>query len=629
MLNEDPFHPASQHIAHIHPFHYHDDDQDGTVITIANASFGEKYNYCVNDTTDVRFRFLPFVLTEDVAVRISVSAANASKDFPVLFVIKQQKSVMSWQIPLIVLKSFSYQNVSRTLCPLREEYNKSEELIIDVSTMSLKSVNFTLEANFDYILLKTEINSTQVSPAKPRYFLYEFPEDIDSVVVIAESDDRICSVMSVQDTTCPVYDLLDSIEFIGFRQSVTKRGAITIQKSKFKSGSFFVVLVVKPNDYDCSLIDTIQPYPPSTPYEGKVVWDRVKTYNISVEPAISKSEFLGATLGALFLFVFIYVVAFTVGVIYHYRNRNNSLVTEIGGENLTETRGLLESDNHVRNYSSFPTGHGSNPGPSNAHDDGTGGEECERGDMPPRRRSGGSSSSSEVSLDDEAVNDVDFLQDANQHRDVVRTKASVCVADLSRKPEKVLNKKYNLYIWNLVTLAIFYGLPVIQLVITYQTVVNKTGDEDLCYYNFYCARSLGVLTSFNNVYSNIGYVLLGILFIILVLRRDRLYYLHQQQNQRTQACGIPQHFGVFYAMGIALAMEGILSACYHVCPSYNNFQFDTAFMYMIGWLTMLKIYQTRHPDINAHAHTAYCAIAVVVFIGVIGVVSVYWLNCMN
>lgn len=48
---------------------------------------------------------------------------------------------------------------------------------------------------------------------------------------------------------------------------------------------------------------------------------------------------------------------------------------------------------------------------------------------------------------------------------------------------------------------------------------------------------------------------------------------------------------------------------------------DTAFMYMIGWLCMIKIYQTRHPDVNAHAHSAYCIIAFVVFIGVIGVVS--------
>lgn len=40
-----------------------------------------------------------------------------------------------------------------------------------------------------------------------------------------------------------------------------------------------------------------------------------------------------------------------------------------------------------------------------------------------------------------------------------------------------------------------------------------------------------------------------------------------------QECGIPKHFGVYYAMGTALMTEGLLSACYHVCPNYTNFQF--------------------------------------------------------
>lgn len=43
-----------------------------------------------------------------------------------------------------------------------------------------------------------------------------------------------------------------------------------------------------------------------------------------------------------------------------------------------------------------------------------------------------------------------------------------------------------------------------------------------------------------------------------------------------QECGIPKHFGLYYAMGTALMMEGLLSACYHVCPNYTNFQFGKA-----------------------------------------------------
>ena len=35
--------------------------------------------------------------------------------------------------------------------------------------------------------------------------------------------------------------------------------------------------------------------------------------------------------------------------------------------------------------------------------------------------------------------------------------------------------------------------------------------------------------------------------------------------------------------------------------------------------SLLKIYQTRHPDINANAYTAFGVLAFIIFIGVIGV----------
>lgn len=86
-----------------------------------------------------------------------------------------------------------------------------------------------------------------------------------------------------------------------------------------------------------------------------------------------------------------------------------------------------------------------------------------------------------------------------------------------------------------------------------------------------------------------------------------------------QFYGIPQHYGLFYAMGTSLMVEGILSACYHICPTHANYQFDTTFMYAISMLCMLKIYQTRHPDINADAHAAFAVLAFVVLLGVISV----------
>ena len=57
--------------------------------------------------------------------------------------------------------------------------------------------------------------------------------------------------------------------------------------------------------------------------------------------------------------------------------------------------------------------------------------------------------------------------------------------------------------------------------------------------------------------------------------------------------GIPEQYGIFYALGVALIMEGVLSGCYHICPTKVNFQFDTTFMYVISVLLFLKVYQFR------------------------------------
>uniref|UniRef100_A0A8C3RZF0 SID1 transmembrane family member 2 n=1 Tax=Chelydra serpentina TaxID=8475 RepID=A0A8C3RZF0_CHESE len=225
------------------------------------------------------------------------------------------------------------------------------------------------------------------------------------------------------------------------------------------------------------------------------------------------------------------------------------------------------------------------------------------------------------SLSSVEEDDYDTLADIDSDKNVIRTKQYLYVADLARKDKRVLRKKYQIYFWNIATIAVFYALPVVQLVITYQTVVNVTGNQDICYYNFLCAHPLGALSAFNNILSNLGYVLLGLLFLLIILQRE-INYNRALMRKDLQAleCGIPKHFGLFYAMGTALMMEGLLSACYHVCPNYTNFQFDTSFMYMIAGLCMLKLYQKRHPDINASAYSAYACLAIIIFFSVIGVV---------
>lgn len=48
---------------------------------------------------------------------------------------------------------------------------------------------------------------------------------------------------------------------------------------------------------------------------------------------------------------------------------------------------------------------------------------------------------------------------------------------------------------------------------------------------------------------------------------------------------------------------------------------DTSFMYILSILTMMKIYQTRHPDITASSYTVFGVLAFVIFLGMFGVLN--------
>ncbi|TFK04136.1 la-related protein 4 [Platysternon megacephalum] len=536
------------------------------------------------------------------AVRVYVKSDSEDLQYPILFVVRQQKGVLSWQVPLIFRglyqRTYNYQEVSRTLCPSEPtpEMGPSEQIIfVDVASMALFDI--------EYELLVTRLKSFQLttdkafnftaSPSQPQYFLYKFPPDVDSVIIKVVSETVYpCSVVSVQDIVCPVYDLDHNVEFNGVYQSMTKQAAITVQKKNFPGEQFFVVFVIKPEDYACG-----GSVPSSIKGKGNHTWNlqRTKSLQVTIVPSIKESDYVQAMLFSFLSFLSFYLGSLIVAFVHYVRVQRK-----------TSARRYSPDDGSGTVATSHPITTGTPEGSSYGAIDessSSGGRQLsspERG--PPR----GSDTDSSV----EEESDFDTMPEIESDKNVIRTKMFLYLSDLSRKDRRIVSKKYKIYFWNIITIAVFYALPVIQLVITYQTVVNVTGNQDICYYNFLCAHPLGVLSAFNNVLSNLGHVLLGFLFLLIVLRRD---ILHRQsleaKDTYTLEYGIPKHFGLFYAMGIALMMEGVLSACYHVCPNYSNFQFDTSFMYMIAGLCMLKLYQTRHPDINASAYSAYASFA--------------------
>ncbi|XP_058674965.1 SID1 transmembrane family member 2 isoform X3 [Ammospiza caudacuta] len=572
-------------------------------------------------------------------VRVSVNVLSDQKDQPVLFVVRQKEAVVSFQVPLILRglyqRKYAYQEVSRTLCqPQTKAEVETQHFYVDVSTLSLNtSYQLRVTRVENFVLRTNERFSFNATAAQPQYFKYEFPEDVDSVIVKVTSAMAFpCSVISIQDILCPVYDLDNNVAFIGMYQTMTKKAAITVQKKDFPSHSFYVVVVVKTEDEACG---GALPYYPlsknSSPDEPVDQHNRQKMLEVMVSPAITSEAYVRSVLFCLGIFLSFYILTLLIACWESCRrqHKRKGLLAAMDSPSL-DTASLLGHSRSIPDsflnhgpYDSYGYGSFGNGSSSSTEGitDSLGSAEVSYSYVGERSLENVASRPRLDSLSSVEEDDYDTLADIDYDKNVIRTKQYLCVADLARKDKRVLRKKYQIYFWNIATIAVFYALPVIQLVITYQTVVNVTGNQDICYYNFLCAHPLGNLSAFNNILSNLGYVLLGLLFLLIILQREINYNRALLRNDaHALECGIPKHFGLFYAMGTALMMEGLLSACYHVCPNYTNFQFDTSFMYMIAGLCMLKLYQKRHPDINASAYSAYACLALVIFFSVVGVV---------
>uniref|UniRef100_A0AAZ3S977 SID1 transmembrane family member 2 n=1 Tax=Oncorhynchus tshawytscha TaxID=74940 RepID=A0AAZ3S977_ONCTS len=604
-----------------------------------DAEFDVTYNDTVTSDNQIIYAFNHTVSrnkTEGVRVTVDVLSEGAESS-PILFVVRQKQAVLSFQVPLILRglyqRKYPYAHVGRTLCqPPTRSLTETQYFFVDVSTLSSLGTHYQLRiSRVDSFTLHTDKKfSFTASPSQPQYFKYVFPDGVDTVIVKVNSEMTFpCSVMSIQDIQCPVYDLDNNVAFIGMYQTMTKTAAITVQRKDFPSNSFYVVVVVKTEDEACG--GPLRFYP-LRPDELIDAGNRSKTLDVVVSPAISSDVYVMGMLFCLGIFLSFYLLTFLVACVENKRmHRRREGLLNPADMSPAETASLLgkpgvtpvspyEYGSFVDNASTLSSEAITD---SIASDANYGYMERSLESVAGRSR--------QESLSSIEEDDYDTLADIDSDKNIVRTKKYLCVSDLARKDKRVLSKKYQIYFWNIATIGVFYALPVIQLVITYQTVVNVTGNQDICYYNFLCAHPLGNLSAFNNILSNLGYVMLGLLFLLIVLQRDVIHSRALDRNDlNALECGIPKHFGLFYAMGTALMMEGLLSACYHVCPNYTNFQFDTSFMYMIAGLCVLKLYQKRHPDINASAYTAYACLAAVIFFSVLGVVfgkgnMVFWI----
>ena len=589
-------------------------------------------------------------MLESSALRLKVSSSEAHLSKPVMVVAKQERGALTFQVPLRpIFKSDNamiYDQIQRTLCPVwsfTTDPNKNlglddvQRLSVDVSSQSETNVSFDISVeSFTNFYLDYQIPQTiKVNPAAPQYFEFKFPEHVDSVIVHINSSDSLCSAITVQNNTCPVFDLESTMHFASIYQTMKHQSAITVTREKFPDG-FYVMMIVLTTDLKCS-----GDYGPD---------DREKVMTIVVRNKISRFDLIMAIFLGLFFIAIVYAIVFGFMIVNNkHRRRDDKRMGWVESQSCLTASGNTASDfvNSARTSrivrvesddSLNQIGHTDNSSvtsipsrPDMRHQRNISPEDCgilnidencPRRDAPlnndsephqtymftkswkAKESSNGGSSQYEQNKCEK------FVKDKTPQRRRTKLNQMCNIDHYASEQNSLLSTVVNF---------IFYFVPVLQIVFEYLREVNEGGDQDMCYYNFLCSHRVNRFNDFNHVFSNIGYGLFGVLFCIVVTVRKFLYEREIVKNPHVSQLGVPINFSAYYTLGIALMMEGLLSASYHICPNRSNYQFDTSFMYIIAMIFGYIAYDKRHcetsPNFNSILTVGSCMILLGVFGG--------------
>ncbi len=531
---------------------------------------------------------------------------------------------MNWLVPYVA-GDIKYAFVERTLCLFDYDFRvRDQEVTVVLSTASGYPIDFAVTLyeirHFDATLNKySDVKGVSVSTPVYRYVdLTTSSEDHLLELRVESKTGDVCAITSLQPFQCPVSDLEETVrqDTDGSYQTMLQKSAFNVDRRKFGDGAL-VVFIVTSSDEPCgiNLGEHVDP-------------DRSKDFEFILADSIERKKvgrLVGSSLGLLSA-VCLVAIVLTCFCSQHGKEKKirrrvekvHERQVSVSMTALNEAGGIhaAADDDEDRHH--------------HANDD-----------------------------DTEAVTSVRDVVDNYERKDNKKGVAAErrypeYVSELSKmtakegslgskdKKLRIMFLKSELYAWLTLIVGMFYGVPALQLVLNHNYKLLDSGDQDMCYYNFYCAIPAMIFSNFNNIFSNIYYLIFGILFLILTWHRKRQYtrFLERIAQKTAEEVdsfpagarvvtefGIPQHFGMFYAMGYALIMECFFSSFYHVCPSDENFQFDTTFMYIIASLSFLKIYQFRHPDITTTAYKVFFGIGLVLFSEAIGIFygnTVYW-----
>ena len=529
-------------------------------------------NYYVSNEREIHFKF-PYETKPGTSLSVftRIEDQDASQSMPLRVTVRYDQGLTSWKIPYAV-KSENSSNISllneieRSLCLLEENtnvHNSTGTVVISTSNPQNISFHIQIRKKSNYVTVNETKSVENVKIGSPVYYYVNLTGISAGYLHISvNSSDEYCGLISVHPLRCPFPD---------FNEVVFNREGVSI--GGWQTISNFADFPIYAEDFTKGMIikfDTLSSGEKCGKEYNQNIRDIKKSYRLTILPLKSNKEIFVEVLVTIVIILVVSFILIGLSIFHLYRQRNNKIGAEknndeVDGRQQQQQNPEAQQPNHIKYLSQL----------------------CQN----------------------EAHNQSEL-----------------------RKFYKLVYEQNELYFWLVILIGIFYSVPALQLVLRYQTTLRKTGDNDLCYYNFKCSFPLGKVHDFNHIISNIGYMAFGISFFIIVKCKKNLHLKEMNEKKvehhlpaiptshiNYNSKGIPQHYGIFYALGYALFAEGVLSACYHVCPTKENFQFDTTFMYVIAVLCFVKIYQFRHPDVTSNAYKIFAGISVVILFEVTGI----------
>uniref|UniRef100_A0A2A4K1B3 Uncharacterized protein n=1 Tax=Heliothis virescens TaxID=7102 RepID=A0A2A4K1B3_HELVI len=659
-------------------------DGDITVIS-KQLTFDDTHELEVNSSVEYILSFAPNPAQGHLPIRVWVQTEGGDTARPLLVTARRTIGAWTWQLPyrsgpalLHELQRTLCPDDSVDVESLGDNCEPAEgaagALTLHVSSSCAAPARLRLRAAFvrDWLLPFQSSTAVEVKQGAPSVHAYRFPREQEHVRLVVDSRDDVCATVAVQDYSCPIAETLEDIEISSLRMTVTRSGGMQLSRQRYPRG-FYVVAVVHASDAACRDDDAQDE--PDWLWSAALAGDagaarppalpRRKALTLHMRAALSRAQYAAGAGATLALLALVYAGVGAL-VLAQRLPRLRALVAP---------RAVLAAKPDEVTRSEIDSTMSMSPGRRRRRDSTATFDSSDNSDTDEEEETGTATTDATGTRSPIAAADVIATADVTAAADVITTADVITAADapasgdnhvagatgvapppqyaddssprtvyviqsdraqpsdspprpfglpprlhvaaLARRRARVLAARSDRYLYTLYTVGLFYALPVLQFVAAFQVVLNVTGSLDVCYYNFLCAHPLGGLSDFNHVFSNVGYLLLGALFMLQVRRRK----LRRRRKPRHEEYGIPAHYGLLSSLGAAMMMVALLSASYHVCPNALNFQFDTAFMYVLAVLSMVKIYQARHPDINARAHATFGVLALLIALVVWGVVG--------